>query len=53
MIGPAGTVDLHVTSTQREAAVGREGRCTALFDQWLNAVSLPLSMHFSRHALLI
>ena len=39
MIGPAGgTVDLHVTSTQREAAVGREGRCK----QWLNAVSPPL-----------
>ena len=27
MIGPAGTVGLHVISTQREAAVGREGRC--------------------------
>ena len=27
MISPAGTVGLHVTSTQREAAVGREGRC--------------------------
>ena len=27
MIGPAGTVGLHVTSIQGEAAVGREGRC--------------------------
>ena len=27
MIGPAGTVGLHVTSTEKEAAVGREGRC--------------------------
>ena len=43
MIGPAGTVGLHVKSTHREAAVGRrEGASTALFDQWLNAVSSPL-----------
>ena len=27
MIGPAGTVGMHVTSTEREAAVGREGGC--------------------------
>ena len=27
MIDPAGTVGLFVTSTQREAAVGRGGRC--------------------------
>ena len=26
-VGRAGTVGLHVTSTKREAAVGREGRC--------------------------
>ena len=26
-VGRAGTVGLHVTSTEREAAVGREGRC--------------------------
>ena len=45
MIGPAGTVGLHVTSTQREAAVRREGRCKQ---------SCPHPFHaFSRHALLI
>ena len=35
MIGSAGTVGLHVTSTQREGQQwgGREGASTELFDQ--------------------
>ena len=41
MVGPAGTVDLHVTSTtgyeERQQWGGREGASIALFDQWLNA----------------
>ena len=41
MIGPAGRVILHVTSTsgyrERQFDGGREGASTALFDQWLNA----------------
>ena len=43
MIGPAGTVDLHVTSTsgyresQYDYEGGKEVASTALFDQWLNA----------------
>ena len=41
MIGPASTVDLHVTSTtgyeERQQWGGRKGARTALFDQWLNA----------------
>ena len=39
MIGPAGTVDQHVTSSglrERQQWGGREGASTALFDQWLN-----------------
>ena len=42
-VGRAGTVGLHATSTQRERERqqwgGREGASTAMFDQWLNAVT--------------
>ena len=41
MIGPAITVDLHVTSTsgyrERQQWGGRGGASIALFDQWLDA----------------
>ena len=41
MIGTAGTVDLHVTSTtgyeERQQCGGREGASAAVFDQWLIA----------------
>ena len=41
MIGPAGTVDLHVTSTtgyeERQQWGGGEDAITVLFYQWLNA----------------
>ena len=51
MIGPAGTIDLHVTSAtgyeERQQWGGREGASTALFDQWLNtcasSVRIPQS----------
>ena len=40
MIGPAGIVDLHVTTTtgyeEMQQWGGREDASTALFDQWLN-----------------
>ena len=42
MIDPAGTVDLHVTSTtgyeERQQWGGREGARTVLFDQRLKAL---------------
>ena len=45
MIGPAGIVNLHVTSTtdyeERQQWEMREGVSTALIDQWLNACVLP------------
>ena len=59
MIGPAGTVDLHVTSKtgyeERQQWKGREGADTALFEQWLNAFeSSPNPCPaFRRHALFI
>ena len=58
MIGPAGTVGLHVTSTQRlrvrerQQWGGREGASTALFDNGWMLCPHPFQA-FSRHALLI
>ena len=53
-VGRAGTVGLRVTSTQREAAVGREGRCKHSDVLTNGGKPCPQAFHgFSRHALLI
>ena len=48
MIGTAGTVDLHVTSTtgyeDRQQWGGREDSSAAVFDQWLNACESSLKI---------